>query len=549
MDSRRSTRNQEQGGNDPQVTQLQDPGVARGRQRTPQQTRGRSRPRAPSSPPDFHIMPQQNNPRRSNTVPLPMNAQQNAEDINAVPNANAAAIQAQPARDVPMNVQLLDPSTGRLVIPRNDPTPMRPLDVANEYALDYTSPQTIKFFKNGIEKLSCNPFDGTSLFIWLITIQDKAILQGWIPILTIDGKLLTTTFAEITLDQVRAQAQEIQNDGRRRAQNSEMLLCCLKNSITSRVYTKVYLQRDRYTIMKQPQNTTIEDGVCFLKVLIDAYHSNTRSSTTEVRRQLAHLGTYMKDVAKGDVSKLCSYARSLLYELNAAGETTHDLITNLICALQKAPDANFQRWFSNQIDLWSMKQRDWKEDGSDLMDEAELYYKEAKQTHRWGKKNTKETDDEPMYAFQAYGEDGQHKSRSISRHPKSKSEIAALTAQLKQYNKNIKWERNHAQSNKGIGSKYKWKLKPPKDGESTTKTVHTDCVTKKHHWCIYHKSWTIHSPKDCQEKPNRKHKHNKVAHRQSNQSSYTSAHDSSSTSSSPTEDESANSEEEDSNTS
>jgi hypothetical protein len=181
---------------------------------------------------------------------------------------------------------------------------MRPLDVAHQYALDYTTPQTIKFYNKGIEKLSGEPFDGTLLFTWLIKVQDKALQYAWIPILTM-----------------------------------------------------IFLQKENYTIIKQPQDEPRQDGVCCLKVLIDAYHSNTRSSTTELRRQLAHLDNYMKDVARGDIAELCTHTRSLLYELNAAGETTHDLITKLISAMQKAPDSNFQRWFANQVDLWSMKQR------------------------------------------------------------------------------------------------------------------------------------------------------------------------------------------------
>jgi hypothetical protein len=36
----------------------------------------------------------------------------------------------------------------------------------------------------------------------------------------------------------------------------------------------------------------------FLKVLIDACHSKTRSSTFAVREQIAHPDTYMKDVAR-----------------------------------------------------------------------------------------------------------------------------------------------------------------------------------------------------------------------------------------------------------
>jgi len=75
-----------------------------------------------------------------------------------------------------------------------------------------------------------------------------------------------------------------------------------------------------------------------------------------------------------------------MYELNAAGETTNDLLANLIEAFKEAPDSDFQRWLSNQVDLWSMRKLDWKQDGSDLMEEAEIYYQEAMNTHRWGRK-------------------------------------------------------------------------------------------------------------------------------------------------------------------
>jgi hypothetical protein len=501
------------------------------RSETPQRRRARER-----DPEDFNFMPQHVNPggdqnvpaqedpnadnNNENAVPGPPNAGQDQGDAGQQqpdagqqqpnagqqqPNAGQQQVNAgqyqpgiQGQRQYPHYAQALDPVTGNLIFPRLVPTPMRPLDVAHQYSLDYTTPQTIKFYNKGIEKLSGDAFDGTLLFTWLIKVQDKALQYAWIPILTIEGKILTQNFAEISLTQVRAHAQIIQDQAGRMAQNSEMLLCCLKNSITNKVYTKVFLQHNNYTIRKQPQNEPIQDGVCFLKVLIDSYHSNTRSSTTEVRRQLAHLDNYMKDVAKGDVTILCTHTRSLLYELNAAGETTQDLITNLIVAMQKAPDANFQRWFSNQVDLWSMRQRNWKEDGSDLMDEAELYFKEAKQTGKWGKKaaNT-----ETMYAFQATRDDGKrkHKHHDVDKEETNKSEMAALTAQLKEYNENKKWDKEKE-------AKYKWKLKPPKDGESTTKKVMSNGISKKYHWCEYHRQWTLHSPKECKRQPTGKHK-------------------------------------------
>ncbi len=45
--------------------------------------------------------------------------------------------------------------------------------------------------------------------------------------------------------------------------------------------------------------------------------------------------------------------------------------------------------------------------------------------------------------------------------------------------------------------KYKWKLIPPKDEESTTKSVLVDGEGKKYHWCVHHKAWTLHSPTEC----------------------------------------------------
>jgi hypothetical protein len=115
-------------------------------------------------------------------------------------------------------------------------------------------------------------------------------------------------------------------------------------------------------------------------------------------KQLATLNHYMRSVATGDVSKLCEHKRELMYELNAAGEITNDLLANLIEALKEAPDSNFQRWLSNQVDLWSMRKLDWKEDESDLMEEVEIYYKEAMNSHRWGRKTYRP---DVQYAFKS----------------------------------------------------------------------------------------------------------------------------------------------------
>jgi hypothetical protein len=310
--------------------------------------------------------------------------------------------------------------------------PMRPLDVARNMYLDYTTTQSIKFYNKGVEKLPGDPFNGKLLLTWLIQVQDKANMFTWTSILTINGKLLTQNFTKITIEEVRAHAQAYQDRSLREAQNSEMMIQCLKASITRQVYNKIYLQREKYIIIRKNTNEQVEDGVCFLKTIIDNYHSNTRSSTKQIRKQLATLNHYMRNIAKGNVSKLCEHTRELIFKLNAAGETTNDLLANLIEALKQAPDSNFQRWLSNQVDLWSMRKLDWKQDGSDLMEDAETYYQEAINTHRWGKKSFKP---DVQYAFKSTtSEDEWTQVQENNDESRGyKDEIKALTAQLKEY--------------------------------------------------------------------------------------------------------------------
>jgi len=176
--------------------------------------------------------------------------------------------------------------------------PMRPFDVAKNMYLDYTTTQSIKFYNKGCEKLPGYAFNGKILFTWLMQVQDKANMFTWMPILTVKGKLLTQHFTEVTMEEAQAHAQAYQDKASREAQNAEMLIQCLKASISRTVYNKVYLQMDKYTIYRKNMFEPIQDGVCFLKTIIDNYHFNTRSSAKQLRKQLATLNFYMKNIAK-----------------------------------------------------------------------------------------------------------------------------------------------------------------------------------------------------------------------------------------------------------
>jgi hypothetical protein len=375
--------------------------------------------------------------------------------------------------------------------------PMRPLDIGKEWHLDYTSPTTIKLYNKAIEAVKGEAFDGKYLYSWLARVHDKARAYSWLSILTINGRILTKSYADISMDEVRQHAQRYQNEARRGAQNAEQMLTCLQASISRTVYNRVQQLTQKFTIIREPEKEEIWDGVCYLKVIIDSYHVNTRSSTAQIRKRLAQLPMYMKQVAKGDVQNLCIHTRNLLDQLQAAGETTMDLLTNLMEALKLAPNGDFQRWLKTRIDMWSTKQIDWKPDGSDLMEEAEQYYMELKTTRNWG--HSGKTNE--IYALQATEEyeEISNTNHTIDQVDKENGtatamQILALATQFKKQQKH-KWEKPNNDN------KYKWKLKGPKDGEPNTKRVFQDGEKKTYHWCPHHKMWTIHKPEECKNFP------------------------------------------------
>jgi hypothetical protein len=260
---------------------------------------------------------------------------------------------------------------------------MEPLSIDHNLYLDYRDPQSIKFFNKGREKLPGDPFSGKNIFSWLKRLEIKASEFLWIPTLTINGKLLTTHFAELSMDRVKKAAQEFQDEAQRKAQNSRMLFYCITASISQSVMDKLSLKTHLFTL--QVRNKPIQDGVCMLKVFIDSYYASTRFTTIEIRKQLANLPMYMQTVTKGDVTRLCEQTRKLNAELEASGEKTLDLVANVLAALEKAPNPVFQRWLEGRKNMWALKQTEWKEDASDFMDEAESFYLNLREGRSWKK--------------------------------------------------------------------------------------------------------------------------------------------------------------------
>ncbi len=56
-----------------------------------------------------------------------------------------------------------------------------------------------------------------------------------------------------------------------------------------------------------------------------------------------------------------------------------------MAALEKASNPVFQRWLEGRKNMWALKQLEWKDDASDLMDEAESFYLNLREGRSWKK--------------------------------------------------------------------------------------------------------------------------------------------------------------------
>ena len=164
------------------------------------------------------------------------------------------------------------------------------------------------------------------------------------------------------------------------AQNSSMLYTCLCQSITKEVSTKASNNSARYKLVLNPgavNQEFREDGPCFLKAIIDEYYTNTTSNTAVARRSLARLNEYMKTVPQSNITEFNQAVQANLQELEAASETTTDLVVNLFNGYMEAEETPFCRYVTNLYEQWIDRRLVIAPDRRELMTKAENYYKDA----------------------------------------------------------------------------------------------------------------------------------------------------------------------------
>ena len=282
-------------------------------------------------------------------------------------------------------------------------------------------------------------------------------------------KNLCNHYGEISREQIRDCTIEYLKEQGRSAQNSEQMFHCISASLTSDDFTKVVDADHNY--MFDVASELITNGPSLLKVVIDSAYTNTHSSSAIVCKNLSNLDRFMEDLKDSNIELFHYHVKENVKMLDAAGETTSDLLVNLFKAYHLAKDKAFVSWVAHKHSAWYEGTLPLNPNGNQLMELAESYYKDSVATGKW----MHLTDDEQKIIMLEM----QIQDLKQKKHPKVDKPRGGK--------KNI--GRNREREEK----KGAWKKRPPKQGEKNTKTFQG----KTYHWCMKHKQWTVHKPSEC----------------------------------------------------
>jgi hypothetical protein len=228
-------------------------------------------------------------------------------------------------------------------------------------------------------------------------------------------------------------------------------------SLTTEAFNKVLLRDKDYQVNNR------KSGPALLKIIISESYIDTNATTKFTRESLSSLDTYIKTV-DSDIEKFNSYVKGLLRDLEARGETTHDLLSNLFKGYKAASDEKFVEYIQSKEDDY--------DDGDDtitathLMELAVNKYRTRIQANTW---KTPTEAEEKIIALEA--------------------KLQQMMKQQKKYKKLAGNKKKKSTSK----DKPSWMKVPPKPGEPSTKTKDS----KAYNWCKHHKAWVMHKPEDC----------------------------------------------------
>lgn len=358
--------------------------------------------------------------------------------------------------------------------------------------IDYTTTEGRKLYYKASSKLNDDPFDckPDGLFAFLESVHKRATDNAWNDELAQDDSAiliiptdlddpdseplnLINQYGELSMEHIRAYADEFVFQETRGSQNDYQLYSCLWESLTGDAKSKVLIHKSEFTLIND-EEIRREVGVLLLKVIIRESHLDSNASASQIRIRLSSLDTYIVSI-NSDITKFNQYVLLMLGALKARGQTTQDLLVNLFKGYACASDKAFVKYIT-----WRQERY---EDGESLtptalMNAANEKYKTLVEKKEWNAPSTEQ------------------------------QQILALEARLKKYEKSQQNKKGGKNLNGKGGAKKKGKDDKSPKPKALSKTPGPNDPTEimwgntKWHWCAPAtggkcNKWRTHEPSKC----------------------------------------------------
>ena len=94
------------------------------------------------------------------------------------------------------------------------------------------------------------------------------------------------------------------------------------------------------------------DGLLYFKAIVGIAHLDTRATITVIRTRLSSLDTKISDL-QDNIIELNEFVKTQVAGLEARGERTEDLLTNLFKAYLGCHDQKFVKWVEEKQDRYN----------------------------------------------------------------------------------------------------------------------------------------------------------------------------------------------------
>jgi hypothetical protein len=332
----------------------------------------------------------------------------------------------------------------------------------NDGIINFATTNGMKRYEAGIKSLYDKEFYDLSserLRGFLTTFQNRIIEQNWQELFTVTAedtpRRMTTEFGMFTMTETREKYEEFIVLDNRMCQDDYMAYQALFNSLTEEAKTRINLKSSQFVVNARGS------GLLLMRTIIDLAYVVNHGTTMRLREQLSRLDVKMREL-HFDVISLNEHVETLVATLASFGETTTDLLPNILRSYDTVPDEAFKDWVR--------RMRNNYEEGlgvlepTQLMKAAQDKFTSIKDRGEW---NQISKTDEEIIAL--------------------KAEIAAMkkTSKLSKASKATQKSETSTKMSKKKKYQDPWLFVPPDDGKDS-KTVDD----KVFFWCKYHKKWS-----------------------------------------------------------